>query len=143
MSTKLTLRLTAEESGPFAVATESLWFDKEHEGYRVKNIPFFVEGVSLNDIVSLESVGSSEFIIGAVVQKSGNSTIWLYVLEQQHSSELLQLLQTTSCRFETGVIEGLYAVSIPFDLNPEELISKINILVTQDKVIIDYPSWQH
>lgn len=121
MSTKLTLRLTAEESGPFPVATESLWFDKEHSGYRVKNIPFFVEGVSLNDIVSLESAGHSEYIIGTVVEKSGNSTVWVYVMEQQHTSELLQLLQTSSCTFETGVIEGytrlaFHSTSIPANL---------------------------
>lgn len=74
---KLSFLLTAEQAGPFPVSSETLWCQPIGMNYRVRNIPFFIDKVSLDDTISVFQLPNGFFEINAVIVPSANSTIWL------------------------------------------------------------------
>lgn len=137
-TSKFTISLSDEQRGPFPVATESIWFDKVSPGWRIKNIPFFVDGVAFDDIVKLSMLETGEYIIDLVLEESGNSTIWVYI-NNKVGENCLQELKNIGCGVEGGVFEGYYAVNVPALLNWSTIENALGLFIDNEDISVDYP----
>lgn len=124
-ATKLKFRLTDEQAGPFPVASESLWCDQEGSLYRVKNIPFFIDNISFDDLVSISKDANGICEVVEVVSKSANSTVWIYLRESSLGTVLIDELVSGGCGVESGAIDNYYALNIPADLDFSKIYGRI------------------
>ncbi len=140
---KLTFKLTEEQSGPFPVSTESLWFVEENSGYRLKNIPFFIDELSFDDVISVKQLDKNLYCIEKILQPSLNSTIWVYLKDVDSGKEIIDKIVGMACGIESGVIDDYYAVNVPGEV---EYSSVYNLLVEEESngvLMADYPSTRH
>lgn len=142
-SHKYTLTLTPEQAGPFPVSTESLWFDVVAGGLRLRNIPFFVDGLALDDIVTLHALDDGTWALDRVVRPSGNSTVWIHLDEGRQRPWLDALARRTGCRFEGGVIAHYYALNVPPDTDFAALCAALDEAQESGEVLVDYPCVRH
>ncbi len=140
---KYTLTLSAAQAGPFPVSTESLWFDVVDAGLRLRNIPFFVDGLALDDVVALRALDDGTWALDAVLQPSGNSTVWIHLDEGRQRPWLDALARRTGCRFEGGVIAHYYALSVPPDTDFASLCAALDEAQASGEVLVDYPCVRH
>lgn len=140
---KLTFRLSEEQAGPFPVSTESLWCIKEEGNYRIKNIPFFIDGISFDDLISIIHLSDDLVEIDEVIQASGNSTIWLYVKDELHGAEALNAIKLLGCGVEGGVLEGYFSLNVPSHVDIKEVNAIIEKAESHGFVISDNPSIRH
>lgn len=97
------------------IETESVWASRVDSYYQVKNIPFFVMGVSFDDIV--EAIGDEEELhADRIVKESGNSTIRIYLGSVDRINTVRSQLKKFGCSFELG-FKKILAVNIPPDAN--------------------------
>lgn len=140
---KLTFKLSEEQMGPFPISSESLWFIKEVKGYRLKNIPFFIDELSFDDVIQVKQRDDELYILEQVLIPSGNSTIWIYLKDLKVSQCIVEKIIKMGCGIESGVIGDYYAINIPKDVD----YSLVHKLVAQEEdnncLIADYPSTRH
>jgi hypothetical protein len=105
--------LTEEQRGSFPVGVESLWFKPIGANYQLKNAPFFIDGLSYDDIVSLRLVDEDTYQVGEILEHSLNSTVWVYLKESSAGLRVIERLTSFHCDLETGVIDDYYAVNVP------------------------------
>jgi len=140
---KRTIRLTDEQIGPYPIATETLWFDIEEGKFRLRNVPCFVDQVSFDDVVSLEAIGDHEWRIDAILQQSGNSTIWLLVEDTQQGEPVIRAIKKLGCAVETGIFDGYYAINVPEEVEMKRFLDLIQTGLEENWIAVDYPSVRH
>jgi hypothetical protein len=92
---------------------ESLWaIPKGGEAYEIDNIPFFVSNIALGDIVRAIEV-KGELIFDKIIQRSGNSTLRVYVFNSNEKGILRNNLRLLGCSTEGSHIDRLFSVNIP------------------------------
>ncbi|MBB6521316.1 DUF4265 domain-containing protein [Pseudoteredinibacter isoporae] len=138
---KISFLLTEDQIGPFPVSIESICCECEGEYLRVKNIPFYVDNLSFDDLISVIEVGRKEYQIDEVVSESGNSTVWVYV--KSEITGVIEQLKALGCGVETGVIDGYYAVNVPSELNISPVLDILETAESTGDVSVDYPSIRH
>lgn len=129
--------------GDSPVSTESLWFDKEGDYFRLKNIPFFVDDISFDDLVSVKQCGDNTFEIVDIIFRSKNSTIWLCINDFEESNAIIDEMKNLGCTIEGGVLYGYYAMNVPADCDFDSVISLIEMGQEKNLLIADYPSIRH
>ena len=79
------------EGYPQSQDWEQLWSWPTEGGYRIDNIPFFVDGIACGDIVSAIKADKGWYCFDAVVARSGNSTYrcWLADELEEKSEDVL------------------------------------------------------
>jgi hypothetical protein len=140
---KLAIRLTEEQIGPFPVSVEWLWFDQESGNFRLKNIPFFVDEVSFDDLVSLVEVELGLYQIGEVIEPSENSTVWLLTKDEAEGQKFLDEISRLGCGVEGGVLHGYYAINVPGAVSFDAVMAILTPAEDAGSVSIDYPSIRH
>ncbi|WP_256014211.1 DUF4265 domain-containing protein [Desertivirga xinjiangensis] len=90
----------------------------ENEGYyKLDNIPFFVTGFAMEDIVKAIKVDDGFPKVTELVKESGNSTINIIFLsnEEPYKSEILISLTDMGTEYEgmETVVSGYYSLNIP------------------------------
>ncbi len=140
---RLNFLLTADQAGPFPVSTETIWCQAEGDNYRVKNVPFFIDDISFDDVIAVRSLGDGFFKIVNVVTESGNSTVWLYFKGGADGTDLTAKLLSIGCGVEGGVIDGYYAINVPEAVDINLVYSAISESERHGLVIADYPSIRH
>src|SRR5262245_58596821 len=107
------VRFETPEAAP--VRSETLWAEHvEADLYRLRNAPFFTNGVSEADVVRARPVGGYLSFV-EVVRPSGNVTIRLYFAAQAEQSQVrhvLRELTSIGAWYEQGSA-ALVAVTIP------------------------------
>jgi Domain of unknown function (DUF4265) len=140
---KLSFLLSEDQSGPFPISTESLWCDVEGKYYRLKSIPFFVDGISFDDLIEVSKAIDGNFKIEQVIEPSKNSTVWLYFKDEQNGQKMLDSLLALGCGVEGGVFDGYFSVNVPHTID----FNKVQGLVHEGQqlgyVSPDYPSIRH
>ncbi len=142
-SIKLTFLLSDKQAGPFPVSTESLWCDCEKGNYRVKNIPFFIDNLSFDDLISVTEVSEGLFEIQTIVEFSRNSTIWIYLKDEINGKAIIDELLNIGCGVESGVIEGYFSINVPATININNVCSIIKDGKENQYILSDYPSIRH
>lgn len=144
-SVKLSIELTEEQREGYPVSSESLWFDKVKNGYQLKNIPFFIDDLSFDDVISVSEITEGYCEIISVIEKSLNSTIWLCfsVDKEAEKKAFLDQIRKLNCGHESGILEGYVTVNIPEKVNIEKVYSMIDKAEKTDLLVADYPSIRH
>lgn len=140
---KFAIKLTDEQIGPFPVAVEWLWFDGDNGEFQLKNIPFFVDEVSYDDVVSLVEVDSDAYQISKILKPSGNSTVWLLTKREPAGQEVLDAISKLGCGVEGGVLHGYYAVNVPSTVSFSDVMNILTPAKELGVISIDYPSIRH
>lgn len=138
---KITFELTDEQKGPFPVSTETLWCTVEGEYYRVKNIPFFIDNLSFDDLISIGRVGNELFEIRSIVSESGNSTIWIYF--KKKDKRIIKHIVELGCGVESGVLDDYYAINIPSEIEYSLVFDYLEECERKGTILVDYPSIRH
>lgn len=139
---KFIFELEGESDWP-PVNAESLWFDEHECGFQLKSIPFFVPNLAYDDVVDLEILSDTHAAVKAVVQHSGNSTIWAYLREGVDEEAVLSLLSDSGIGTEGGALEGYFALNLPEDTSFSVLQNCLADLLASDRAEIALGSMRH
>lgn len=140
---KLTIKLTKDQMGEYPVSTESLWFDLEGNYFKLKNVPFFIDNLSFDDVISVILIEDNLYKIEKIIFKSKNSTIWLCVGNEEKGKLVLSDINKLGCTIEGGVLEGYFAINVPENLDIGNLYSLIDSAEKDEILVADYPSIRH
>jgi Domain of unknown function (DUF4265) len=80
--------------------------------FKIDNIPFFVRGISCDDVV-LAVVANNELRFKGLLETSANSTIRLIVYDLDGVKKVRDHLKSFGCDVEGTGIPGLLAVNVP------------------------------
>ncbi len=95
-------------------ACETLWVTpKEENRFIVKNVPFFVQYLALDDEVEGEVDEHNKVAFKKVLAPSGNSTIRIIYKSKEIGDLLTMQLEKIGCFVESCPQYGLLAVNIP------------------------------
>lgn len=96
---------------------ESLWAVPLGDGtYRIDNIPFFVRGVSSEDVVAVNEQ-DGELYYGGLVSEGGHSTVRVLIAKKDETEDIRAELRAKGCSSEGTGIPGLIAVDVPASVN--------------------------
>jgi hypothetical protein len=119
--TKLQFALEMHEDWP-PVSSESVWCEVVESGYRLKNAPFFIHGLAVNDVFQAkpDSVNGHIFDF-EVVEPSAHSLVWILNNTQTDIEPVLSQLRAIVCSTEGLESVSIYAVDVPPDVRDAEL----------------------
>lgn len=100
------------------VGSESVWAEIVNDNQAlIKNTPFYVKGVSYEDIVNFKIENNGKAMFDSVARQGGHSTYRLIInkkISKDQFSERWNLLKNLGCTYEHGNIGlDLYAVDVP------------------------------
>ncbi len=118
---KIIFPLEKDEDGWPPHEAETLWANRLPDGtFRLDNIPVFVRGVSCYDVISgeqdqpPEGEGGFWYRFRRVIERSGHSTIRLWVNDDTRVQQVRQDLRGFGCDSEgTKHLPKLIAVDVP------------------------------
>ena len=114
---KVLFHLDQDEDGYPPVGAESLWARIVTEGYQMDNIPFYVVGVSCEDVVAATKQKDSILEFTSVVSRSGHSTIRVCVNDTTAIEHLRDDLRKLGCESEQDYTPNLISVDIHPDVD--------------------------
>ena len=135
----IAIELSESLQEAYDISTESLWFLKERENYRLINIPFFIEGISMEDLISFKKKTDEICEIESIVKNSGNSTIWVTLNDDSKGKEILEKMHNLGCGYEGGVIDNYYTVNVPEKVSIDD-IDEILIEAEENEILMCYDS---
>ena len=97
--------------------------------YRIENVPFYVKGVSFDDLVLVGINDNGEFIFEKVLKKSGHSTYRIYLLknnQQVNFEKYWKLLEMIGCTYEKA-FERFYSIDVPPSTNIYEAYNLLDV----------------
>lgn len=114
---RMAFDLEVEENWP-PVAVETLWVECVHGvGFRVDSIPFFVQGIAIDDFVEGRAGGAGEpdslLHFSRKVSWGGHSTIQVIMDRDEVTSAVKAELAEAGCRTEGSPWHSLFGVDIP------------------------------
>lgn len=139
---QLTFKLTKEQIGNDPISTETLWCEKVHDFFKVKNIPLFIDGISYDDVISVMPVEEG-YSIDCIKKPSKNSTIWIFVHEPTAGGIIISALKSLGCGIESGAVKKYYALNVPESINIQDVYDLLDGGEEVGAIDIDYPSIRH
>jgi len=120
---KIHFKLDKDEDGYPPDDWEGIWAQEVAPGlYRIDNIPFFVRGISCDDIVSA-SVEGDELEFKELVQPSGNSVLRIIAVDKSGVGKLREQLRQMQCESELSDIPGFLSVEVPAIVNIDPILN--------------------
>lgn len=114
---------------------ESLWVSSNGHNYRLDNIPFYVIGYALGDVVS-GKLYNDELFVDSLVEASGNSTVQVIFFDEQIVQSTRNELRAKGCASELSNMPNYIAVNVPKEVNYDEIRKYLDEGV--DKEMWDY-----
>ena len=125
------------------VDAEWLWFEPLGRAFdgplKLVNVPFFVSGMALEDVISVEVDEFSVVKNWSVCEASGNDLVWLLRDDADLSAEL-ESLRDLGCRVESWE-DYHFAVSVPQTLDTAA-VDKVFDQVEGKNGQIAFPVWR-
>jgi Domain of unknown function (DUF4265) len=140
---KLTFQLTDKQMGDGPVSTESLWCAAEAGLFRVKNIPFFIDGLSFDDLISVKRRSDESYDIAGIIERSRNSTVWLYLKKESGGRCVLDEVKGLGCGVEGGAVADYFAINVPETVNFKTVQFLLSSGEKAGALIFDVPSMRH
>lgn len=111
--TKMTFLLEKDEDGYPPDDSETLWVEELVDGnYRVDNIPFYIRGISPDDVVSGELCGGV-LLYKSLVRRSTISVLRVIFFHSDHAARVLKGLVDCGCRWEGSHLPNFYSIEAP------------------------------
>ena len=120
---------------PFEV--ESVWAVKiVDEMFRIDNIPFYVRGLALGDVVRAKPTGDGAFQFDSIAKSSGHSTLRVAFFEAEIREGFCREIEALGCQWEGAYEPSLIAIDVP---PSSDLSAVLKILVDGcEKELFDY-----
>jgi len=116
-SMKVCFELEKDENGYPPDKWETLWTNEIAPGlYSVDNIPFYVYGISSEDVVSAEE-DDEQLVFKKLVRPSSNTVFRLYVSDVAEMQTIRDEFWTLGCESELSNLPKLLAVEVPGNVN--------------------------
>lgn len=130
---KILFELERDEEGYPPASAETLWAIKAGDGlFKIDNIPFFVLGIAVDDIVSaVPEEGAFRF--KEVVHPSGHSTVRVVVYEPSDVSAARELFKQLGCSTEQSHLPRLFAIDVPPSVSLDTLREVLDAGKRQDR----------
>ena len=118
---RILFRLQKDEDGYPPHEWESLWGIKLTDGqFQIDNIPFFVKGISLEDIVVAQYKDTEkEWHFQHIAQRSQNSAMRIIVFDSTEVAVVRNGLESLGCTTES--MKRLLAINIPASVSIEDI----------------------
>lgn len=120
---------------PFEV--ESVWAVRTADGmYRIDNIPFYIEGIALNDVVHAKRADDGVLKFDSIASTAGHSTLRVVFFDVSIQDEFYKKIEALGCKWEGAYEPSLIAIDIP---PSSDLSAVLNILAAGcGKELLDY-----
>nr|WP_303828264.1 DUF4265 domain-containing protein [Asticcacaulis taihuensis] len=133
---RITFKLERDEEGYPPNDYETLWAEPlEGQLFRIDNAPFFVKGISSDDIVSVVSDGNVTYF-DKLIRPSENSTVRIVFYNKFEKDNIVSHLKYIGCYTEQSHIDSLVSVEIPNNISFNEVMDYIKMWY--DKDVLDY-----
>jgi hypothetical protein len=106
---KILLEFENEEG---SIEFESLWALPEGDGFKLDNIPFYVQGYAWGDVVAATPDEDGLLRVRGLIQPSGHSTVRLWFRDPGDVPAVRQTLRAMNCGSELDR-SRLVAVDVP------------------------------
>lgn len=134
--TKMTFMLDKDDDGYPPDDSETLWVQEVDDGnYRIDNIPFYVRGISPDDVVSGKFENGILFF-SSIIDRSSISVIRVIFFEKNQSARVLSEIVDCGCRWEGSHLQSLYSIEVP-NSHAYGCIEKI-LKHESDNEVLDY-----
>jgi len=102
---------------------ESLWAKEVGNGglYCIDNIPFFIRGISLGDIVLVQKL-NKELRFDRIIEPSTHSVLRVILFEMENLAALKKQISSFGCEWEAAHIDGLIAIDVPGTVTIEAVL---------------------
>jgi hypothetical protein len=131
---KINFRLEQDGDGYPPYDWEGVWSERlGKSGYKIDNIPFYVQDLSVDDVV-LATESENGLVYTKTMERSGNSTIHVICYSDEAKRELLNKLPALNCDYEIGVPSDLVAINIPPSANIGALLEYLG----EQSSVMDY-----
>lgn len=122
---KISFRLRQDEDGYPPATTETVWAKKISENeYKIDNVPFYVRGISLGDIVSV-TYEDEELVYERLITPSDISTLRVIIMDKNNKEEtelnLRKYFIKSGCAIE-GISPVMFAIEVPASVNLKPII---------------------
>lgn len=118
---KLQFALEIEDDWP-PISSEAVWCDSEGSAFRLKNAPFFIKGLALNDVFKAEPDPVNGHIFEfELVESSNHSLIWIINNTDMDIDPVLSQFRDLGCSTEGLEQFSLYAIDVPPEIQDVEL----------------------
>lgn len=130
---------TLDEGDWHGFSSESLWADTQNSASeaRILNAPFFIKGVSNNDIIAYKTLDEKHWFY-EMREKSGHATLRLLIRDFEKSKapvmERLSLLEQSGCTFEGASlgVAKIFSVDVPGCVASAEVVRIVDVGVELD-----------
>jgi len=110
---KIFFHLQKDEDGYPPNDWEAMWgYEVESGLYSLDNVPFFANGVSWKDVVSVERK-DNELHFNGVIQPSGHSVLRVIAYDQSMTAKIHEELRKLGCGTEQSHLPSLLSVDVP------------------------------
>jgi len=130
---KVLFHLEQDEDGYPPARVETLWAIEMGDGlYKIDNIPFFVTGIAVEDIVSA-GPEAGMLVYKEVVHPSGHGTFRVVVYDHDEVPGVRGLFKQLGCSTEQSHLRGLIAVNVPPSVPWDDLKRVLDTGRAQDR----------
>jgi len=140
-SRKLQFALDNDEDGP-PVSSEAVWCDLEGTAFKLRNAPFFIKGLAVNDVfeAELDAVNGHIFEF-TVIEPSNHSLVWLLNNTEADIGPVLAKFRELGCSTEGLEELSLYAIDIPGE-TPDAPLNLLLDAVELAGFDLAFPVWR-
>ncbi|MDR7134397.1 hypothetical protein J2X06_001581 [Lysobacter niastensis] len=141
LTRKLQFSLEIDGDWP-PISSEAVWCDLVGASFQLRNAPFFIKGLAVNDIFEAEPDPVNGHIFEfQVTEPSDHSLIWILNNTQVDADPILAQLRDIGCSTEGLQRFSLYAVDVPPHVPDQELNT---LLDTAESTGLDlaFPVWR-
>jgi hypothetical protein len=136
LKVKITFPLERDDDGYPPEDFETLWAEDLGGGnYRMDNIPFYIQGISPDDIVTAHAQGS-ELFFAELLNKSDISVIQIIFLDKSWIDRVLQELLSMGSKYEGSHVSSLFSIEVPSNVSYNDIINYLEIKNSMD--ILEY-----
>jgi len=133
---KMTFILEKDEDGYPPDDSETLWVENLGDNkYRIDNIPFYVRGLSPDDVVA-GKINNNILMFDRYVEKSNISVFRIVFFDRSKMDIVLSTAVKMGCRWEGSHLKNLYSIEIPRSVDLNEVRNLLNAEASND--VLDY-----
>ena len=122
---------------PFDV--EHVWVEPSEGSLRIKNFPFFVQGLAFDDEITAVLDENNYVQSWKMKNESPNSTIWVWT----HSkTDIIGKLEKLGCGVEGSAVEGLFSVNVPPSVRKDQIEGILDKYEGSSSVSIAFPAYR-
>ena len=125
-SRKLQFALDNDDGWP-PVASEAVWCDLVGTAFQLKNAPFFIKSLAVNDVFTAEEDPVNGHIFEfKLLDPSAHSLVWVLNNTQANIDPFLAQLRELGCSTEGLASFSLYAIDVPPHVPDADLTSLLD-----------------